>query len=186
MNREKEILIAASIDGETSQEFVDGAKWADANPNPNREAVSGEIHYSKSDLKRFWSKVEITPECWNWKGACSKNGYGQFYLAGKHALAHRSSFEIRGEYLPSDMVVDHICKNKKCVNPIHLRIVTKQINTIENSESLPALNAAKDRCKNGHLFEEGNIYWHGPKKDKRECLICKKEKRKLRWKNYGT
>lgn len=74
---------------------------------------------------RFWAKVEITPDCWNWTGAKNEKGYGMF----KPHRAHRVSYQwLFGELAPG-VLLDHTCHNKACVRPDHLRPVTNKQNT---------------------------------------------------------
>lgn len=69
---------------------------------------------------RFWSFVEKTDKCWEWKGALSHNGYGRFKFQGKTHRAHRVSFYLDKGVWPSWLVL-HSCDNPKCVRPDHLR-----------------------------------------------------------------
>lgn len=131
----------------------------------------------KSLEELFWAKVEKTDHCWNWTGAKSKNGYGNFitaYNRGLSSLPHRVSLEIAGRSVPSDMVVDHECYNRLCVNPDHLAIVTQRENVVrERSHSGPERsnknqNSMKEFCKNGH-----SNWKIGP--TRRDCVDCKRE-----------
>lgn len=80
-----------------------------------------------TEHERFWEKVVKTPACWEWTGAKFR-GYGVFRSQGKNCLAHRFSFmEANGE-IPNGMEVDHMCFNKGCVNPEHLRLLTHSEN----------------------------------------------------------
>lgn len=73
---------------------------------------------------RFWRKVNKTSACWEWTGSLFPNGYGCFRLNGQSVLAHRVSYEFAHEAIPIGLVIDHKCRNKKCVNPDHLEAVT--------------------------------------------------------------
>jgi len=53
-----------------------------------------------------------------------KIGYGGIRFRGKNTTAHRVSYEINVGPIPPGMHVDHICRNRLCVNPAHLRAVT--------------------------------------------------------------
>jgi hypothetical protein len=73
--------------------------------------------------ERFWSKVHKTPTCWLWIAAKFSNGYGHFYLEGRHCLAHRVSWELLVGPIPDGLLVCHNCPdgdNPGCVNPAHL------------------------------------------------------------------
>ena len=108
--------------------------------------------------ERFKNKIQVVENgCHIWLG--SKRGqYGIFCVNGKRMRAHRFAFiETHGE-IPSGLVVDHMCMNKLCVNPAHLRVVTPRVNTMENSNSDPAIRVAakllSGRCVNGHKTKD--------------------------------
>lgn len=75
-----------------------------------------------SPHSRFESKTESGPACWEWIGATNNRGYGVFRLDGRTQLAHRAAwFFEHGDWPNPDRVLDHVCNNKTCVNPEHLR-----------------------------------------------------------------
>lgn len=124
---------------------------------------------------RFLSKVRTTiGGCWNWTGHThSKEGYGHLRHKGKKILAHRFSFELHGNRLEPGMVIDHICRNRLCVNPKHLRMVTREINSLENSIGASAINAQKTHCPRGH--ELVAAYFTKEGRLRRRCPTCRRK-----------
>lgn len=82
------------------------------------------------DSKRFWSKVGETPidGCWEWVGAKTPKGYGQFWYDNRLGYAHRWSYEQSTGPIPSNYEVDHLCHNPPCVRPDHLNAATHSEN----------------------------------------------------------
>jgi hypothetical protein len=104
----------------------------------------------------FWAKVEPTGFCWNWKGAVLGGGYGNWTTArlrGYPQLAHRFAYEYLVGPIPDGMVLDHLCRNRICVNPDHLEPVTQQVNVLRGERSIMHRKRPewrKDTCKWGH------------------------------------
>lgn len=83
------------------------------------------------DEKRFWSYVDKSDTCWIWQGAVSKSGYGVIDINGKSLSVHRYSFELKNGYTPDkSMHIDHLCRNRLCVNTSHMEVVIPRENTI--------------------------------------------------------
>ena len=125
---------------------------------------------SDSDIERFWSKVEAIPGiCWQWTGVPTTTGsYGSFSIRGKLYKAHRVAYSL----LIGDtaLELDHLCRNRLCVNPDHLQPVTTQINVLRGYN--PAgLQARKTHCKRGHAFTPENTIWKANGKW-RKCRAC--------------
>lgn len=119
--------------------------------------------------KRFWSKVRKTKSCWIWTGYRKPHGYGRIWFKKGPEAAHRVIFCLAGKKIPKGMVVDHICRNKSCVRPSHLRIVTIRQNALENNPGTAFQNLHKTHCKRGHELTEDNLVKSLPY---RRCLIC--------------
>lgn len=104
--------------------------------------------------QRFWSKVDKTEGCWLWTGKTStRGGYGSFYAHGKAVLAHRLSWEKTNGPIPDGMVIDHLCRETRCINPEHLEVVTLQ----ENSRRAGKARGETTRCGYGHELAGINL-----------------------------
>jgi len=107
---------------------------------------------------RFWSKVEKTDYCWNWRGHKNAYGYGDFKINEKHLQAHRFSYELIKGKIPEGLQLDHLCRNRSCVNPDHLEAVTSKVNLLRG-KGLTSQNARKTHCIHGHEFTPENTYF---------------------------
>ena len=84
-----------------------------------------------SDDTRFWAKVfaEDGAACWRWLAAVNTSGYGHFRTsAHRTRLAHRMAYEMCVGPIPEGLTLDHLCRNRLCVNPAHLEPVTVREN----------------------------------------------------------
>lgn len=82
----------------------------------------------KSMEDRFWSKVDQSDGCWMWMAHRERGGYGTFRLGARKVKAHRLSYELTLGPITPGMELDHICHNRGCVNPSHLREATRKQN----------------------------------------------------------
>lgn len=122
-----------------------------------------------SPTERFWSSVDKTTDCWTWTRS-KRNGYGQFAITSKDVrYAHRHAWELlRGE-IPEGMMLDHICGNRACCNPDHLRVVTNAQNC-QNKTILQGTNTSgyngvgyskhADKWR-ARVHHNGKQYWGG-------------------------
>lgn len=126
------------------------------------------------DADRFWSRVDKSGHCWIWNGARQSRGYGNFVAGGKNHLAHRYAYSLVAQ-IPDGLVIDHKCRERRCVRPGHLRAVTQTINALENTDSPCAANANKAQCCRGHDLSGDNL--RIDRRGKRVCLTCRKTER---------
>lgn len=130
-------------------------------------------------LPIFESKIQKGKECWTWKGCVYKStGYGVLQHKRLRYYAHRLSYSYYVAKPTKGMFIDHICRNRMCVNPAHLREVTPRINSIENSKGVTAKNAGKTHCFKGHPLSGDNLKLVN---NTRQCVICVRR----RWRDWA-
>lgn len=137
----------------------------------------------KTTKERFLSKVEVNKitGCWEWEATTLRNGYGQIWVKDKMVLAHRVAYILYvGALLPGKQI-DHICHNRKCVNPKHLELVTPKENI---NRGVGNVHKGKTHCIRGHEFTKENTYDRG--RGDRECRICIKIRTKNNAKSSKT
>ena len=136
-----------------------------------------DLTLSPRKAELFWAKVDKTETCWVWTGALSvAGGYGQFRLGDRKigrwsVAAHRVSYAALVGPIPEGLVLDHLCRNRACVNPDHLEAVTQQVNALRGIGPT-AVNAVATHCKHGHEFSDENTYWPPHRPGTRSCRTC--------------
>jgi hypothetical protein len=109
----------------------------------------------RTEFSRFMQNVAIAgSDCWEWEGSKRSNGYGRFGAPTK--LAHRMSYEFFIGPIPDGMQLDHLCRNRGCINPWHLEPVSCRTNLLRG-ETLASENAAKTHCSEGHPYSGDNL-----------------------------
>ncbi|MFF2054137.1 HNH endonuclease signature motif containing protein [Leifsonia sp. NPDC058194] len=124
---------------------------------------------------RFWPKVDAGGDCWEWQGAVRQDGYGAFWFKGQMTTAHRVAYELLMGPIPLGLQIDHLCKNRQCVNPDHLEPVTAELNRRrgEYGKAAQAAQREKTHCPQGHPYSGANLY--SDSSGKRQCRTCKNE-----------
>ncbi len=109
--------------------------------------------------ERFWEKVYLPPceeDCWLWT-AHRARGYGRFWLDGRLVPAHRWAYEQEVGPIPKGLQLDHLCRNRACVNLGHLEPVTNRENVLRGN-GLTAQQARRTHCPQGHSYDVANTY----------------------------
>lgn len=129
------------------------------------------IYPRKSATERFWAKVLKTATCWLWQAHIMTNGYGLFSPTHERpVLAHRFAYQEMKGSIPDGLQLDHLCRNRACVNPAHLEAVSARVNVLRG-EGRCAVNAAKTHCPHGHPYDLFNTYVKP--NQQRVCLACR-------------
>ena len=125
--------------------------------------------------ERFWEKVDkslIHNGCWIWTAHLVRNGYGHFRIGsrtdGSHTMvySHRFSYEERRGPVPDGLQLDHLCRNRACVNPDHLEAVTAAENVRRG------IRPEKTHCPSGHSYDATNTGVN--RKGVKVCRMCRR------------
>jgi len=126
---------------------------------------------NRTTLIRFQKYIELDllEGCWLWQGAINHDGYGLFWHEEKMRGAHRTAFEHWNGKVLEGLELDHLCRNRQCVNPDHLEIVTHK----ENVQRGRSFLGEKTHCPQGHPYSGENLVIR--LNGRRTCKICSLE-----------
>lgn len=154
-------------------------------------------------IERFWSNVQIdfSTGCWVWTGGL-RDGYGRMRVEGSRSSwvsAHRYVYENYVGEVPEGKELDHLCRNRPCVKPGHLEVVTGEVNVwrarglagpgqrfsarwIEVAQA-PSRGQVSETCRRGHAKEGSNVYQY---RGYRRCRVCLREQWRARSKRLAV
>lgn len=118
-------------------------------------------------VANFWAKVNRgTPaDCWEWAAFRKPSGYGQFSAGKRRLAAHRVAYVLTHGEPPTGLDLDHLCRNRACVNPHHLEPVTRRVNLRRGTG-----HGSETRCPQGHPYSPTNTYVE--RDGSRKCATC--------------
>lgn len=165
--------MSCRVTGCSRELFADGycgphykRKWRYGDP------LAGGPYQGESVQTRLSRLFLVQPDgCWEWVRGFDNMGYGSIVIARQTKRAHRAVYEAFREPIPSGMELDHLCRNKRCVNPDHLEVVT-------HSENLRRHYATVTTCPHGHAYDKATTYRDTA--GKRRCRVCLRERQRAR------
>jgi hypothetical protein len=117
--------------------------------------------------------VEKTESCWLWIAGRTTTGYGQIQHNGRKWKAHRLVYTILRGAIPEGLELDHLCRNRLCVNPNHLEPVTTRENLLRG-EGSTGRRARQTHCVHGHEFTSENT--RRAPNGTRHCRTCDRQR----------
>ena len=137
-------------------------------PSSNRYDVP--LTYSLSKLpERIQKFIKVEKDCWVWQGA-TYLGYGRLrHRNFKTCKAHRIVYQLLCGNIPDNLTIDHLCRNRSCVNPAHLEPVDF-LENLRRGTGVGVVNAAKTHCARGHEYTGRNTYFD--RLNNRHCRTC--------------
>ena len=138
-------------------------------------------HKISSEKELFDERTLRSIGCWVWNGTINRGGYGVLTVGGRcgaKKYAHRVAYELFVGPIPKGKELDHLCRNRWCVNPSHLEPVTRRVNIIRGigPQILGALNGTKTHCCRGHPFDAENTRYRPS--GGRTCRECERGRRR--------
>lgn len=129
--------------------------------------------HAMNTMEKLLTRVEkVSNGCWEWRGYVNKKGYGQTSLKGRD-WAHRIFYRHFKGAIPQGTEIDHVCKNRVCVNPDHLEAVSHRENQ-RRGNSWVGRNYRKTHCPKQHPYSKENTYINPL--GARVCRTCQKER----------
>jgi hypothetical protein len=139
----------------------------------------------EATLDRFFAKVAMPSSfsaCWPWSAGLDTSGYGKFWFDGAYTNSHRFAYSVAVGTPGDGLELDHLCRARSCVNPLHLEPVTHRENVLRGHVGLrtsgPAGGGRRSRthCLHGHPYSvENTRHYEYRGYVKRVCVTCVRE-----------
>jgi HNH endonuclease len=145
-----------------------GRSWRAPRPDPLTSAIRT-LHNVRQEMSplggRTQFKADLSAACWPWPMTSSR-GYAYCNYDGTQWAAHRLMWTLLRGPIPPKMTIDHLCRNRACVNPWHMEVVTRSENVLRG-ESQGARAHRTGLCLRGHPLDRINqrTGW-------RSCSVC--------------
>jgi len=143
-----------------------------------------------SAAERLWGRVDKDgavsaqrPDlgaCWLWLGGVDTQGYGRLRWDGREIGTHRIVWMVLVGPIPEGLTLDHLCRVRHCVNPLHLEPVTLRVNQ-SRGQGASARSLRGETCPRGHTYGSDNVMPSVAAMGKRTCRACKLIREHLRY-----
>ena len=126
---------------------------------------------SSSIAARVTRRSMRVGDCLIWQGCTMKNGYGTVSWNGRRWLVHRAVWTETNGQIPDGLTIDHLCRNRACVNVAHMEVVTPGENARRGGglEKAHASYRARTHCPQGHEYTPENTMLNNGARACREC-----------------
>jgi hypothetical protein len=141
------------------------------------------------NIKKIWAKLQVSGFCWHYGDYKHKN-HATVYFAGRRIGVHKVVYEYLVGLVPEGYKLDHVCRNKRCVNPDHLEPVTHSENikrawkysTKQGFEGAGKRSKVSTHCRKGHNLSDVGVLLskRANGTERKKCRACQHDAQE-RW-----